>query len=634
MTTLLSLSNELLDHIARSTDTDSDLVSLSATCRRIGDVANYLLYSRAAKRHPYLLAWAAETGRIGTLKRLLAAGVSPNTAVYNTHDQRRKEKNNRRPHTPLGWHARIMRRGSPPRDQLILPGRRDMAPLELFRSHYLVPDSVIMEMELSDEGFKAATGQDKRDPTILKYGEYKSVAEYIETTAKNGWGRTLSFAVFTDPFGTFDDDKMGCWRYSRALKFQALPLHLAVANGHSEAIETLLAAGALLDAPLPDIKDAVCPCSVDFDLGRCSICVYDLDDWNRRENPDWPVRNPKIPGVKMGFTALHLAMCSGNMEIFHLLRARGAEKLVSGWRDTIDFLHHAIALRQWMFVEYFLNEPGPTTRRDRVNRRDSQGITPFWVAYYNNDTEMMSFLAREGADINAGWGELSEDEHGFTPLFHACFTGRLDTALTLINTLGADVNTRFRASRHHSVCWYYKWTRAGEDDVYHPRLEGCRPIDVVHNYDGPGRRCVRPWPLERDLSSRYKLLIIWGRDIDKFKSKVYRALLDAGAELETSVTVSGEGDRDGNHQDVVLFAARNGLLRLLKLLICSPQFREYRARHGAQGMYEAMSEDWWFSRDENVKCPDGLEEFETCLREQEFSEAETESDGSDDLGWW
>ncbi|KAK3681721.1 hypothetical protein B0T22DRAFT_522966 [Podospora appendiculata] len=218
MTSILSLSNELLDHIARSIDTDADLATLSATCRRIWESGNYILYSRAAKRHLYLLAWAAETGRVGTLKRLLAAGVSPNTAVYTTHDRRRKGGEARmRSIRPSRFFTPF---GDRPRDRPILSDR-DGTPYELFRNHYLVKDSRIIDVELSDEGFKTATGHDQRSPAVLEHAEYKSVSDYVEATAKNGWGQTLSFAVYTDPLAAFDD-KIGGWR---ALQFMFQRCH-------------------------------------------------------------------------------------------------------------------------------------------------------------------------------------------------------------------------------------------------------------------------------------------------------------------------------------------------------------------------------------------------------------------------
>jgi hypothetical protein len=59
----------------------ADIAQLAAfvlVCRRFHQAGNPILYAKAAVRHPYLLAWAAETRNAAVVIRLLDAGMTPN----------------------------------------------------------------------------------------------------------------------------------------------------------------------------------------------------------------------------------------------------------------------------------------------------------------------------------------------------------------------------------------------------------------------------------------------------------------------------------------------------------------------------------------------------------------------------
>ncbi|MBE3049943.1 hypothetical protein IMZ48_47080 [Candidatus Bathyarchaeota archaeon] len=58
---------------------ERDINSLSRTSHAFHRLANPCLYSRHARRRhdSYALCWAAEHDRIGTAKKLLAAGADP-----------------------------------------------------------------------------------------------------------------------------------------------------------------------------------------------------------------------------------------------------------------------------------------------------------------------------------------------------------------------------------------------------------------------------------------------------------------------------------------------------------------------------------------------------------------------------
>ncbi|KAK4150465.1 ankyrin repeat-containing domain protein [Chaetomidium leptoderma] len=122
-----SLPNELLGPFAEAIVTDvrrQDLAALAAftlTCRRFYDAGNPVLYAKATVRHPYLLAWAAETGNVAILTRLLRLGMSPNTRFARAGWFR--------------WASNIL----PCHDELT----RD--PWKFFREVYLVPDEDVQD---------------------------------------------------------------------------------------------------------------------------------------------------------------------------------------------------------------------------------------------------------------------------------------------------------------------------------------------------------------------------------------------------------------------------------------------------------------------------------------------------------
>src|SRR5688500_3746638 len=57
-------------------------VAFVKTCRIFYYVGVPALYKAAALRHPYLLAWAAETINLTVLRRLLDAGLDPDTVHW------------------------------------------------------------------------------------------------------------------------------------------------------------------------------------------------------------------------------------------------------------------------------------------------------------------------------------------------------------------------------------------------------------------------------------------------------------------------------------------------------------------------------------------------------------------------
>ncbi|KAK1759010.1 ankyrin repeat-containing domain protein [Echria macrotheca] len=75
---LSSLPTELLVFVVDRLDQLRDLAAFARTNRRFHSIANHVVYKRVvAEGNIWPLAWAAHCGVVGTLKRVLAAGVQP-----------------------------------------------------------------------------------------------------------------------------------------------------------------------------------------------------------------------------------------------------------------------------------------------------------------------------------------------------------------------------------------------------------------------------------------------------------------------------------------------------------------------------------------------------------------------------
>ncbi|KAJ4290008.1 hypothetical protein N0V88_006809 [Collariella sp. IMI 366227] len=194
MASLATLPNELLDIITRlivdCADHEQlvDLAAVARTCQRLNTVATPILYSHAILRHPYLLAWAAETGNSRLLTRLLALGMSPNTEFTQI--------------TPF-------------LSDEYSPRRAVISPRLLFRDHYA---HTLPTATLSPPLPGSAPG-----PISPQY-------------------TTLGFHVIQSP-------AMPLAPLSLYQPAHRLPLHLAAAAGQVECIRLLLAAGAFLEVP-------------------------------------------------------------------------------------------------------------------------------------------------------------------------------------------------------------------------------------------------------------------------------------------------------------------------------------------------------------------------------------------------
>ena len=173
---------------------------------------------------------------------------------------------------------------------------------------------------------------------------------------------------------------MTCARADEAAKGGSTALMFAARVGDVESARLLIAAGANVNDTAPD-GNSVLVLAAYSGHGKVAQLLLDRDT------------NPNASGA--GYTALHAAVLTGNVDLVKALLAHGADpnrRLTKGtpvWRDNVE-LH----------------------LRDEL-----AGATPFFLAAKFIEVEMMRALAAAGADTNVALND------GTTPLMAAAGVG-------------------------------------------------------------------------------------------------------------------------------------------------------------------------------------------------------------------
>jgi cytohesin len=173
---------------------------------------------------------------------------------------------------------------------------------------------------------------------------------------------------------------------------------------YAEIVSLLLANGADINANAPRGETPLLV-SLQFDCSdMAQLLIAKGADVNAKDN--------------QGTTPLFSAALGNDKGMENLLMAKGAK---------VD-IFTASAMGDIERVQGFLN-----SNPSMINA--TQGVlTPFHVAAYSGQTEMMKFLLGKGVDVNAGYPEK------ITPLFLAANNGHLDAAELLI-AKGAIINS-------------------------------------------------------------------------------------------------------------------------------------------------------------------------------------------------
>ncbi|KAI1261969.1 hypothetical protein F5Y18DRAFT_400265 [Xylariaceae sp. FL1019] len=387
----LHLPIELLHIISDSLDI-ADLSKWSRSCRAFHATIAPILYLNV-KHDPDVMCWACDEGRIGTVRHLLNAGASPNTAFSGSK--------------PRAWmlqgchETRFWR---PP-----LP-----VPEELFPQYLRLPaahrqderHSVFDRLELlhrQRQRFRSLCRRKLLERQSILFGP-------VPLSTLHSFEEDFHTVNIYEPNGMarlglkLEGDVADYWRdpYDAVKTFPDrcywTPLHIAAARGNLELLSLLLDNGADINAP----SRLFCECAIA------------------------PKRN-----VAPLWKPLHTSICFGHPSATKLLLSRGASINVTTPNEGGHEVHRFTALHSACAADLLdaaraIVDGGYQTD---VTVRDFEGHSPLDYAFFLGNWAIIDFLLEHGADIKARIGPLS-------PLGHACFLGYYAEALRLLD-LGA-----------------------------------------------------------------------------------------------------------------------------------------------------------------------------------------------------
>eukprot|EP00644_Phytophthora_capsici_P000335 jgi/Phyca11/100155/e_gw1.4.895.1 len=173
--------------------------------------------------------------------------------------------------------------------------------------------------------------------------------------------------------------------------YGATPLIAAISNGHQEIVHILLKAGAELAAlKTPDRNSPLHEAAFRGDLGILQLVVNKVIERSNEDVPDLiNLQN------QFGNTPLHNAARTGSPGcVSHLLQA-GAQYSIKNVNGSIPLHHACYSEKPNAEVVRLLIEAGSD-----VNALDAQGCSPLIVAAKTNQTEVIDFLRKHGADAS------------------------------------------------------------------------------------------------------------------------------------------------------------------------------------------------------------------------------------------
>ena len=507
------------------------LVSFIMACRLFYLVGSPTLYKAAALRHPYLLAWAAETNNMAVLRHLLDAGQDPDTVFWPPHRIEGRY---------LPWGERCCQTYGPQHHVSISPFPHEdekHEPAYMFRRFYMIPDSSLQRAmaETANPKFKSfcTDAAERGGHPFLGFATLRGSHPQPMRKGSRPW--VINGASPN-------------WRHVRRRARNSTyvsALHNAAAQGYVDAMRLLLERGATMEIAAPTL----CACKhLNFNgCGPMSFIMIpdspqEILDYNQRR---WRCRD----GMGFLWTPLHLAICQGQLKSVEFLLSQGAQYL-SETRHQLPYqtaLHQAatISPAQTGIVDYLVTLP---RFQALLTEGNSHGVTPLWNAYLGGREDNMRLLLQHGADIDATvcpTGRRTSRSNTFTMLYHACAEGRLDMARVLLD-LGASATPVFLTS-----------TSFLDTEVLHTNGQSgpfpMRALDILVAALSRGRRYC-----DENTVSR--------------AADVINALVTASGGLVPSPKVdTGEAPS----QDPLLVATRGCNLPLLKLLQSHPTFGAY-----------------------------------------------------------
>lgn len=338
---------------------DSDLWALCLVNRRLNSVAAPILWKRlydSSSRSKEVLLWAVEAGRPELLKGLLERGVSPNFLYLSSFLRSRLLD----VLAAQGHHGAF----GPRHDKTLEE--------EVFREKYCRSGTIrrrVRYTRLIHSIPIPMTGDDVN--WILAHS-----ADFPHTCSLERFG-------VTDNLG--DPENRQYWAWA--------PIHVAILRGDNTALQLLLDHGANVDAQ----------CS-----GACDCAVPELSGVEDKNDSVAPNRNRSV------WTALHVAMCSGNGDATRLLISRGASVFVGGLVRQPYGLHRlprlgttALQDAAWMgsvpMLSILLESPRFKSYLDHGNRHQQTAL--HYAAAGGHIRTAGKYLLKTGATFHFYEGE-------------------------------------------------------------------------------------------------------------------------------------------------------------------------------------------------------------------------------------
>lgn len=533
MSSLTSLPHELIVPIVAHLESLRDIASLSRTCSAAYGPANDELYKRSRQLHGQILCWAAESGRLGTVQKLLEVGADPNCPCIRV--EYRDESSD------LVTEERMGRSSVPEWGE----------PLHNVYRHLRQSWEPEIRQHASRERRDREMFEQSGDGLSSNRGVWLT-----ESAPFRPWGWTKDEPVFPslnlDKPQADERDKDEYYNYysdsdesesdELTITDRWYPLHLAVKGGHDQIAELLLDEGADINA----IALGACICErsmLDFS-DRDMFNEYDCR-WEGGVERRVQERNP------FSVTALHVALCHRQHDTAMMLLRRGSVRSFDAPRWKSHVIHTAAAFGCLDIVQFLLQGDDAVD----INVQDSRGLTPLYYAYSTRQRETMLWLIDNGADVDAELG------CGVTLLHLACVEGAFAVAMRLVDA-GADVNRswnervcrypgRLRPLELCCVLHYAKTRRVyASDAVAHERKFERRRLELMNRLLDAGARLdpipkpspqpdehrVYPQASAVTLAASHhsvpmlELLASRGADMAKEASAIHQAIYPAGME--------------------------------------------------------------------------------------------------------
>jgi len=171
-----------------------------------------------------------------------------------------------------------------------------------------------------------------------------------------------------------------------AQDWEGTALHIAAQYDHKEVVESLIAAGADVNARL---RSSVTPL-------HCAAVYGHKDIADLLINKGADVKSTDA----LGYTPLHFAASGGHRDVAELLIAKGVE-VNDMQAQGLTPLHEAAKWGHTDFAELLINKGA------NVNAKDKDGRTPLWYAKAGRNEEIVKLLPKYGPDHDVAVTNIS-----------------------------------------------------------------------------------------------------------------------------------------------------------------------------------------------------------------------------------